>query len=120
MDYATTSGKNLIIKYIDGLPKKERFEGYKIRQEINKYGLAAFDKLNTRQLRGKLWEIKFSANRIMYIIQDAESVYFLHTCQKQKGKRIWIKGRLTPKYERSPHICSLKQIWKQKLEKCKK
>ena len=86
MDYETAGGKNLILEFINELPKKERFEGLKIRLEIETHGLKAFDKLNTRQLKGKLWEIKFSANRIMYVIQDGESVYFLHACKKQKGK----------------------------------
>ena len=45
-----------------------------------------FQELNTRQLRGKLFEIKYSDNRIMYVIKDENNVYFLHACQKQKGK----------------------------------
>ena len=40
----------------------------------------------TRQLQGKLWEIKFSDNRIMYVIADKDNIYFLHACRKQKGK----------------------------------
>ena len=48
--------------------------------------MMAFQALNTRQLRGKLYEIKYSTNRIMYVIKDEENVYFLHACQKQKGK----------------------------------
>jgi len=46
----------------------------------------AFGYLNTRQLYKKLWEIKISQERIMYVIRDAESVFFLHICKKQKGK----------------------------------
>ena len=57
-----------------------------VRQEIKKYGLDAFEKLNTRQLRGKLWEIKISQNRVMYVIIDSNNVAFLHICKKQKGK----------------------------------
>ena len=86
MDYHTAGGKNLILEYIDDLPKKEMFEGHRIRDEIETHGLKAFDRLNTRHLRGKLWEIKFSANRIMYVIQDDDNIYFLHICKKQKGK----------------------------------
>ena len=29
--------------------------------------------------------MKISQERIMYIIQNQESVYFLHICKKQKG-----------------------------------
>ena len=34
----------------------------------------------------KLLYYKYSSNRIMYVIKDEENVYFLHACQKQKGK----------------------------------
>jgi phage-related protein len=64
----------------------ERREIYKIRHDIILHGLTAFSELNTRQLRGKLYEIKHSDNRIMYVIKDGDNVYFLHACQKQKGK----------------------------------
>jgi phage-related protein len=85
-DYTTTGGKNLIKEYISSRPMNERREIYKIRHSIILNGLLAFQELDTRQIRGKLYEIKHSANRIMYIIDDGESVYFLHACQKQKGK----------------------------------
>ncbi len=85
-DYCTTGGKNVIKEYLSSLPDKERDIGYHIRHMIVKRGLNAIEELDTRQLRGKLWEIKFSHNRIMYVIADAENIYFLHACQKQKGK----------------------------------
>jgi len=85
-DYITLGGKNLIKEYIGSRPMAERREIYKIRHEIILNGLLAFQELNTRQLRGKLYEIKHSDNRIMYVIKDDENVYFLHACQKQKGK----------------------------------
>jgi len=85
-DYITTGGKNLIKEYISTRPMNERRELYKIRHDIILNGLSAFQELNTRQLRGKLYEIKYSANRIMYVIKDADNVYFLHACAKQKGK----------------------------------
>ena len=85
-DYTTTGGKNLIKEYINTRPMSERREIYKIRHDIILYGLSAFQELNTRQLRGKLYEIKHSDNRIMYIIKDGDNVYFLHACKKQKGK----------------------------------
>jgi len=85
-DYTTKGGKNLIREYISTRPIEERRELYKIRHSIVSNGLIAFQELNTRQLRGKLYEIKHSDNRIMYVIKDIENVYFLHACQKQKGK----------------------------------
>ena len=85
-DYQTAGGKNLITEYIDALPNAEKLELYDIRKEIRNSGLDAFEKLNTRQLRGKLWEIKSSQTRIMYVIIDENGVAFLHICKKQKGK----------------------------------
>lgn len=85
-DYQTAGGKNLILDYIDALPARERVELYDIRKEIRDSGQDAFEKLNTRHLRGKLWEIKASSNRVMYVILDSNSVAFLHICKKQKGK----------------------------------
>jgi len=85
-DYTTSGGKNLIKEYISTRPMEEQREIYRIRHNIILNGLTAFQELNTRQLRGKLYEIKVSSNRIMYVIKDGENVYFLHACQKQKGK----------------------------------
>ena len=85
-DYCTQGGKNLILEYIDALPKAQRLELYAIREEIREHGMDAFEKLVTRQLRGKLWEIKASQTRIMYVLINRDGVVFLHICKKQKGK----------------------------------
>ena len=85
-DYITAGGKNVIKEYLHNLPANERTHGYKIRHKIILDGLKAFEGLDTRQLNSKLWEIKFSQNRIMYVIADGENVHFLHACKKQKGK----------------------------------
>ena len=85
-DYTTRGGKNVITNYIDKLSAKERLEIYDIRQEIRKHGMDAFEKIDTRQLRGKLWEIRVSQTRIMYVIVYPNGVAFLHICKKQKGK----------------------------------
>ena len=86
LDYTTAGGKNLITSYLDELPRKEQAEAYRIRQCIMNDGMVALDTINTRQLKGKLWEIKFYANRIMYVIKDGDNIYFVHACKKQKGK----------------------------------
>ena len=85
-DYQTSSGKNLIKEYLSSLPQPEMYVGYHIRHMIGSKGMAAFDELDARQLRGKLWEVKFSQNRIMYIIADGDNIYMLHACKKQKKK----------------------------------
>ena len=85
-DYYTAGGRNLIKEYLSSLPEEERVVGYGIRHKIIQFGIDTFDELNTRQIKKKLWEIKFSSNRVMYIIADLENVHFFHACRKQKGK----------------------------------
>ena len=85
-DYSTSGGKNLILEYIKDLPYALKAEILDTRQLIREKGIDAFPLLATRQLYKKLWEIKISQERIMYVIQDQESVYFLNICKKQKGK----------------------------------
>ncbi|MBQ9438097.1 MAG: type II toxin-antitoxin system RelE/ParE family toxin [Lachnospiraceae bacterium] len=85
-DYTTAGGKNLIMEYILSQPVKDKTVLLAARKLIRTRGVKAFSMLNTRQLRGKLYEIKIEQNRIMYIIADADAVYFLHICKKQKGK----------------------------------
>lgn len=86
-DYVTSGGKDLILKFIDDLSKDEKAEGLLILEKLEEEGLPALNVLNTRQLRGKLWEIKFyKDNRIMYVVADENNIYIVHACKKQKGK----------------------------------
>lgn len=86
-DYTTSGGKDLIIEYIENLPTAAQVEIYSIRELIQNKGIEAFtDYLVTRPLYKKLWEIKVSQERIMYVIRDKNAVYFLHICKKQKGR----------------------------------
>ena len=85
-DYTTSGGKNLIMEHIENLPIALKAEVLDVRQLIWEKGIEAFPLLDTRQLFKKLWEIKISQERIMYVIQNEDSVYFLNICKKQKGK----------------------------------
>ena len=85
--YHTSGGKDLIIEYLDSLPKDESAQGYAILEMLADYGYAALESLNTRQIRSKLWEIKFRRkNRIFFAAVENGCVYLLHACKKQKGK----------------------------------
>lgn len=103
--YETSGGKDLILEYIDGLPKNEKAVGLTILNKLEEEGLAALNILNTRQLRGKLWEIKFYNNRIMYVVADGENIYLVHACKKQKGK--------AEKYELDKAIKRVKELEKE-------
>ena len=86
-NYQTTGGKDLILNYIDSLPSDEKAEALSIFVCLQHDGMEALPYLDTRQLKSKLWEIKFyRKNRIMYIVADEDNIYLLHACKKQKGK----------------------------------
>jgi phage-related protein len=83
----TSGGKDLILEYIDKLSKNERAEGLTILGKLEEEGLEALNVLNTRQLKAKLWEVKFyDDNRIMYVVADGDNMYLVHACKKQKGR----------------------------------
>lgn len=83
--YVTSGGKDLILEYIDELPKNERAEGLLVLEKLSEEGYEALSVLKTRQLRGKLWEIKFfEDNRIMYVVADGENIYLVHACKNKK------------------------------------
>ncbi len=85
--YQTSGGKDLIYSYIDALPKAEKAEGHHIIELLEEEGLKAFSYLDTRQIRKKLWEIKFrDKNRIFYVVNKENGIYLVHACKKQKGK----------------------------------
>lgn len=85
--YETSGGKDLIAEYLDNLPADESAEGYRILDLLEDEGLDALDGLITRQLKSKLWEIKFNyKDRFMYVVADRDNFYVLHACKKQKGK----------------------------------
>lgn len=84
--YTTKGDKDLIYDYINNLPIEGQAVALGIIAKIGKDGYGALEILNTRQLKNKLWEIKFSQNRLMYVIADENSIYILHACKKQKGK----------------------------------
>ncbi|NNU78595.1 type II toxin-antitoxin system RelE/ParE family toxin [Clostridium estertheticum] len=84
--YTTKGNKDLIYGYINNLSIDGQAVGLDIIAKIERDGLGALEILNTRQLKSKLWEIKFSQNRLMYVIADENTMYILHACKKQKGK----------------------------------
>jgi phage-related protein len=85
--YHTSGGKDLILEYIDSLPKKQSALGYVILDRLEKDGLDALEYLDTRHIKGKLWEIKFPKyNRIFYVAIEEKAIYLFHACKKQKDK----------------------------------
>lgn len=82
--YFSNSGKNLIYEYIDSLPINERVDGYSVLSHMED---GEFDKIFFKPWEKKVYEVYFQKhNRIFYIVHDAENIYLLHACRKQKNK----------------------------------
>ncbi|MBV7271646.1 type II toxin-antitoxin system RelE/ParE family toxin [Clostridiaceae bacterium UIB06] len=84
--YKTKGGKDVITEYIDQLEGMEKARAKIILESLEKDGLEALEYMNTRQLSGKLYEIKFDNSRFMYVVIDCNLIHILHACKKQKGK----------------------------------
>lgn len=83
-DYTSSSGKDLIIEYLDSLTEEERVDGLMVMKcmENNE-----FDKIFFKRWEKKVYEVYFKKhNRIFYITVDANNIYLLHACRKQKNK----------------------------------
>jgi len=84
--YHTAGNKDVIRTYLNGLEKADKVHGYTILYRLETMGISALDSLNTRQISGKVWEIKFAQHRIFYLLVEREKIYLLHACHKQKNK----------------------------------
>lgn len=83
-DYETSSGRNVILEYIDSLTQNEITDAYSVRELMENN---EFDKLHWKQWEKKVYEVYFQKhNRIFYIIPDGKNIYLIHACRKQKNK----------------------------------
>lgn len=82
--YFSSSGKDLILKYIDSLSVDERVDGYHVLECMEQNRM---DELKLKPWQGKIWEVYFyKHNRIFYVIIHGDEIYLLHSCRKQKNK----------------------------------
>lgn len=83
-DYTSSSGKDLIMEYLDSLTEEERVDGLMVMKCMENY---EFDKILFKRWEKKVYEVYFKKhNRIFYITVDANNLYLLHACRKQKNK----------------------------------
>lgn len=84
ISYYSSSGKDLILKYIDSLELNERIDGYNVLKCMEE---GRFDELKIKPWQGKIWEVYFyKHNRLFYVTVRNERIYLLHSCRKQKNK----------------------------------
>ena len=87
--YRTAKGKSPVEEYISGLPKDDLARFTDVYKGIKEYGLA-YARVHLKHLRGKLWEIKFSARsggyRIAYVMISQTEMIWLHAFAKKTQK----------------------------------
>lgn len=87
--YETASGRNPIEDFIKDLPKADQARFADVFDGIEKFGLGC-PRVQFRQLRGKLWEVKFNGPgggfRIAYVIVEADIMVWLHAFKKKTQK----------------------------------
>ena len=88
--YLALSGSSPVERYVESLEAKERVRVLDALDRIRTHGFTAVG-LSTRQIDGKLWEIKVSRHRLFYVTVEGPIVVLLHAYQKQ--------GRKAPKPE---------------------
>ncbi|HEX9576543.1 MAG TPA: type II toxin-antitoxin system RelE/ParE family toxin [Myxococcales bacterium] len=83
--YGTASGASPVEKYLVGLDSKERAAVADALKAIENSGLHAAG-VRTRQIRGKLWEIKASQQRVFYVVVMGGEMVLLHAAKKEGQK----------------------------------
>ena len=82
--YITSSGKDLILEYIQSLSKLEIIDGLSV---IKYFENCEFEKIRIKPWQGQIWEAYFfKHNRIFYVFYKGSDIYILHACRKQKNK----------------------------------
>jgi phage-related protein len=87
--YETASGRSPLEDFIKDLPKADQARFADVFDGIEKYGLGC-PRVQFRQLRGKLWEVKFNTPsggyRIGYVVVEADTMVWLHAFKKKTQK----------------------------------
>ena len=82
--YESSSGRNLILDYIESLTKDEQVDAYSVLQSLEEEKM---DQVHFKCWKGKIYEVYFyKHNRIFYVTADGNNMYLLHACRKQKGR----------------------------------
>ena len=81
--YETARGDRPVEGFIDRLSAKEAAKVLDALAAIEAHGL---ETVVTRQLKGKLWELKVSAARVFYVVATGPEVVLLHAYKKQGQK----------------------------------
>lgn len=89
--FKTPSGRSPVWDYIQALSKPERARVLEALDQIERHGFDAI-RVQFRQIEGKLWEIKISSQRILYVVIERGELVLLHAYKKQ-GQKLPINER---------------------------
>ena len=87
--YKTAGGASPVERYLEDLDARERAAVADTLKTIETSGLRGSG-VRTRQIKGKLWEIKASQQRVFYVVVAGGDSVLLHAAKKegQKAARI--------------------------------
>lgn len=87
--YETPSGRSPVEDFVETLQKPDQAKFAEVVVGIEEYGLA-YSRAHFKPLRGKLWEVKYSAlgggYRLMYVMLNADEIVILHMIKKATQK----------------------------------
>lgn len=87
--YKSASGRSPVEEFIRSLPKADQARFTDIYNGIKDFGFEC-PRVAFKQLRGKLWEVKFSAKgggyRIGYVMVEQGTMVWLHAFKKTTQK----------------------------------
>ncbi len=83
--YTTASGRSPAEKYLEALPAHDRGLVLDVFEEVRLHGFGSAY-LDTRQIEGKLWEIRVSRHRVFYVTISGPMMVLLHAYKKEGQK----------------------------------
>ena len=83
--YRTAGGASPVEKYLVDLDSKKRAAVADALKGIEISGLHGAG-VRTRQIKGKLWEIKASQQRVFYVVMTGGEMVLLHAAKKEGQK----------------------------------
>ena len=83
--YTTGRGSSPALEYLNALSPKERAEADRSLALLQEFGVDV-GLPHARPLRGKLWELRPGAHRLLYFAFVEQTFIILHAYHKQTGK----------------------------------
>lgn len=87
--YELSSGRSPVEDFIEDLSKSDQARFAEVIVGLTEFGLA-YGRVQFKPLRGKLWEIKFSAAgggyRMAYVLVRSDEMVILHAFRKSTQK----------------------------------